>query len=310
MGWLIQPRTGYKRRMSYRTLTAIKRYRSSLRRKVAARKPYRPYRYRRKPTRFYNSRKTYLKTRQITNTLRNLTETHIIPLTEFDHEGTIAMTGNDNGYYFGVCTGIGVVPDNLNGFHSIGGFEYPEDVRGNTVYHRKCSSLFQIDMSPAQATTSITEFRVICFTQKMNNYVADMDPQEDLFLANDSNYFGWSTTPPTPPLVGASGVKLMLSKTNKQRYNITKDFRFTLSSPAIVGGTQTAQSYNGKYPSTKRFRFDVPVYKKITLDVNNNPADYNYTHCMIILSRTLGGENLANDWTVSSSNAISTFTDL
>lgn len=264
-----------------------------------------------KPTRFFNSRSTYRRTRMLTNTLRNISETHINPLKEFDQVSTHAMVGNSNGYYKGFCTGIGVVPTNLTNFVSLDGFNYPTDIRGNSVYHRKISNLFQIDMSPNQATTSITEFRVLVFSQKRNNSISLMDPELDLFLANDGNYFSWNTPPPVAPEVGATGPKLMVAKCNLQRYNILKDIRFTLSSPQILGsGTSTQQAYSGKYPTMKRFKMDVPIYRKITLDTNNHPADYNFTTCCVILSRTLQGEALANDWTISTMNGISTFTDM
>lgn len=267
--------------------------------------------YKKKPTRFYNSKQTYNATYKKTNALRPMSETHIVPLSEYDQEGAVAMAGNTDGYYKGFCTGVGVVPANLVGFSSLGGFNFPADVRGNHIYHRKVSCLFQIDMSPAQAITSITEFRVICFNQKRNNSVALMNPDENLFLAPDGSYFGWNTPIPALPAVGATGPKLMVAPTNRQKFNITKDIRFTLTSPQVLGtGAQTSQSFNSKYPSMKRFALHVPTYRKMTLDTSNFPADYDFTSCCVILSRTLAGENLSNDWTVSTMNGISTFTDM
>lgn len=256
----------------------------------------------------------YKNSRALTNSLRNISETQIIPLEQFNQSAPHAITGNSYCYMKGFCTGIGTVPSQLTNFESLGGFNYPTTgqsaIRGNSVYHRKLSTLFQVDMSPAQSTTSITEFRVIQFVQKRQASINLMDPEVDLFLETDGSYMGWNTPQPTPPLVGGpTGPKLMVAKTNKQKYIILKDFKFTLTSPMIQGGTQTSQSYNGRYPSMKRFALNLPVYKKMTLDVNNHPADYNFTTCCVILARPLANTNLANDWSVSTMNGVSTYTD-
>lgn len=293
-----------RRSVRPRTMRTTRRY--------AARKPiYKKKSYRSKPTRFYNSKRTYRKTRTLTNALRNISETHLIPLQEYDQTNPHAMVGNDHGYYKGFCTGVGVVPTNLTNFVSLDGFNYPSDVRGNHLYHRKLSCLFQIDMTPSQATTSITEFRVIQFNQKRNNSTGLMDPEQNLFLDTNGSYYSWNTPIPTAPAIGATGPKLMVAKTNKQKFNIIKDFRFTLSSPQVLGtGTQTSQQFNSKYPSMKRFSMNVPVYRKMTLDTSNFPANYDFTTCCVILARPLASVNLANDWTVSTMNGISTFTDM
>lgn len=263
-----------------------------------------------RPSRFLNP-STYRKTRALTNQLRNISETHLIPLTQFDQSPPYACTGNNYCFFKGFCTGTGLVPAQLTNFESLGGFAYPADVRGNHIFHRKLSVMFQVDMSASQATTSITEFRVIQFRQKRTASVGLMDPEEQLFLETDGSYMGWNTAPPVPPTVGgATGPKLMVAKTNKQKFVILKDFKFTLTSPQILGtGAQTAQSFNSRYPSMKRFSMNVPVFDKFTLDTNNHPADYDFTTCCVILARPLANTNLANDFTVSTMNGVSTFTD-
>lgn len=288
-----------RKSINKRRLKNFRRKFTTTTKKTYTKKSVRPRRY------------TYKKTRAISNLLRNISETHLIPLKQYNGENPVACAGNNICYFKGFCTGIGVVPLQLTHFHSLDGFNYPTDIRGNHVFHRKMSLMFQVDMSPAQATTSITEFRVIMFKQRRTASVSLMDPENELFLETDGSYMGWSTAQPTPPEVGGpTGPKLMVAKTNKQKYIIYKDFRFTLTSPQVLGtGTQTSQSFNSKYPSMKRFSMNIPVYKKMTLDVNNHPADYDFTTCCVILARPLANTNLANDWSVSTMNGVSTFTD-
>lgn len=266
------------------------------------------------PGRFVSSKPQYRKTKALTNTLRNISETYTVPMSEYDQSAPSAVLGTSDVYMYGLTTGIGVVPAHLPRYHSLGGFTFPSTVQGNNVYVRKGQVMIQIDMSPAQATLSLCEFRVIMFKNKRqaSPVSTTATPGTQLFLDTNTGYWGYDSTD-TPPAgqVGVTGPKLMTALTNKQKFIIYRDQRFTLSPPHVQDSDLTTynQQSSSKYPSMKRLKFDMPVYKKVTLDSNNHCVDLDYSFNVLILSRPLAGENLGNDFTVSTMRGLVTYTD-
>ena len=289
-------------------------------RKTTSRKKYIPrYRWKPKPGRYYaSSKRQYNMTKAVTNALRQNTETHLVPYKEYNQVLPTATIGDPKTYQVGFTTGlthdVAGVPAYLQGFTPLGGFEFPADVRGNNIYVRNGQVMLQIDMDSVSTSLSVVEFRVIMFKSKRSTSTVDrLPPNQNLFLATDSSYWGWNTSGMTSYGVGQTGSKMMTALTNKQKFTIYRDQKFMLSPPqALYDATQLptfAHQSTAKYPSMKRLKFDFPVYKKTTLDVNNHPVDLNHAFNIIILARPLAGNLSANDWRVSAMNGVTTFTD-
>jgi hypothetical protein len=272
------------------------------------------------PSRYYqSSKRQYYQTKAATNALRQISETHLVPLKEYNQEAAEAIAPNDNVYQIGFTTGVTHeqtgVPAYLSTFKPLGGFNFPSNVRGNNIYVRGSQVMLQIDMDVLTTSMSVCEFRVIMFKSKRANSTMDrLNPNQNLFLNTEGGYWGWATGgAPTSYGVGTTGPKLMTALTNKQKFTIYRDQTFKLSPPQALYDENSVPTFqhqsSGYYPSMKRLKFNFPVNKKVTLDTDNNPIDLNYAFNIIILARPLAGLMAANDFKVSTMNGVTTFTD-
>ncbi len=144
------------------------------------------------------------------------------------------------------------------------------------------------------------EIRVVIFKQRRGNMPAgtSFNPATSLFLNELGAKFGYQTS-------GVNGTDLMVQPLNKRDYLIHTDKHCMLSSPAGSKG-----GYTGHYPTMKRFRFELPFYKKTHYNNDTSlPDDIDFHYGIAVFARSQGKDLAANQFEINMRGTTS-FSDL
>lgn len=262
------------------------------RRKVGYRKYVRKASgYRAKPARFRFSRSAYRLNTAVARTIRGMAETKVIAMREQNWaqpSATPTAPGVTQVKFITGSTALG----QYTGYTPVGGFAAPQgdgknNRDGQFIFLKHTTAALTIQMDHLSASTSrpaAIRFRVIVFKNKraMDPSGLTLSPDFNLFLQNDGNNFGDSST-------GANAMNIMdmqLQPLNTNSYTPLMDRQFTLQhtseiNPSTAGNNAVAQT---NFPSTKtiRLRFNHNTKARIPLDATDEPIDYNYRFAVAI----------------------------
>ncbi len=131
---------------------------------------------------------------------------------------------------------------------------------------------------------------MIAFKQKRANNPQGVshDWSESLFLEIDGKYFGHQTG-------GINGTDLMSQPVNTKYWDVMKDTKFIMS-PADNSDLLNPSRTSGYYGGTRRLRYSVPWYKKVSFegDEDNIPDNIDFKMCVVVYGRPLGKDVVAD----------------
>jgi len=166
------------------------------------------------------------------------------------------------------------------------------DRQGDYVYFMKTHVSLEIDMGVTSPSPCPIEFRVICAKARRGSYPSGTtkNPASHLFVDEVGQDIGHTT-------LGINGTDIINYPLNTRAFTIHTDKKFILSSPQQGG---QAQSYSGFYPCVKRFRFNLPYYKKTHFGSGANfPEDLDYFYFWYIYGRPIDKDTTASQFEVN-----------
>lgn len=255
-----------------------------------------------KPSRLYSGKRTYNKTRRVTNAVMN-------NLCESKYQGarkdclqTVAKPGGtirpmsylflNTGLDASGIAGMSEYQTPLNLFTFAKGTNGDQRV-GSYMYVKKSHIKMNVQCLPITASDAENEDKslnsplecrlmVVKANRKNDKLGVHHAPAQSLFIDTQNGAFGYSET-------GASIHMLMEQPINRRDWIVYKDYKFVIAPPAIEhldinGVLNHGTTYvNSRYPNKKRFEFNLPVYKKTHFEDTNNTPDDLDTQWLIIL---------------------------
>ena len=200
---------------------------------------------------------------------------------------------------------IGVVPSTwsaIAGLSPAGGTLIPQGTShnertGKFVYLQHTRVTMSIDMLNNADNCVPVEFR--CLVIKSRRGVTPVGVSTSfstsLFLGTNGDEFGHATG-------GINGTDLMVQPINKKDWYVFSDRKFMLSNPQVqqdpaLGSTTV---YSGKYPCFKRMTYKLPYNSRVELSaLTDLPVDLDCNYVMLIYSRSLGKDEVANKYEVN-----------
>lgn len=269
-------------------------------RKLAA--VYRGRRYRRglpARGRFSNSR--YFGNKTFAKKINNFAETNIIQTNPFNN---VTPEANVNGK----TQRIGfILQDRPSSWDStlkdMGGILInsgvgPNQRIGNYVYYKKTHVSLHVDMTFTTSPKPPIQFRFLILKSKQSVMPAGRTelPDSSIFLTNTGKRCGYLTT-------GDDVMTAMDYDTaplNKRDWVVFRDQRFILSHPIRSDSDGGNVGYSGKYPIRKNLVCNLNHFKKVRLDSNNAPEDYDAHYLVYVFATSIGDANdVADNWSVS-----------
>lgn len=274
---------------------------------------------RRKPqARFNFSKRRYGLNKAISNAMRNMSETKLIPCANINpgaSNGTptqVIGTGS-NATAFRWAGVLQSIPtgwegaDGTVGVNSLAGMTIPQGTSsgqhvGNYVYLRKTHLNFQVDGLMATTNKPVLQIRLIVAKARQGVQPAGTTsyPQNTLFLNQAGNEQGHASTGNQ----AMNTFEVMNNPLNKRDWVILKDRRFYLSQPVNIPALDgsTGVGYNQKYPVRHNFRLDLPHFVKAKIGGNGSPVDYDARYIVYMYATAVGATTntyLPDNWRVA-----------
>jgi len=279
MPYYKKPRAAAKKRSSTSTSKSKKTYRSA---RTA------------RPARFPSGKKTYEKSRSVSNLIKSISETKVKALTPANlvvpQAVEVAPTLGPC-YFTNFCLGNAPAawtgPSGGASFTDLGGFEWPlgpgaAERNGQYMYLKRTRMNLRLAMN-AQSRVGAVKFRVVVYKEKRNRYntAGNGNPNNDLFLDQSGNVVGVNTV----ATVNQRAIDFNTWLVNKRNYQVVHDSMCILAPETLsYQGGVDPRNISQSYPSEKMFNFNLGHYQKAKFGQDNLPEDQMYRYCMTIIS--------------------------
>ncbi|WP_445775513.1 hypothetical protein [Shewanella sp.] len=255
----------------------------------------------------YNFRRKINQTRAVTNYLKNVSETKVKALTDFNEAtpgpiqvGSVAYVKNFT---------MGGPPSQWTNFSALQGVPAPgpgsDEFNGKSFYWKHSTLMMRITTNAVVDPIPL-RFRVVVYQPRRVASQAGFttNPSTGLFQDTDGNVVGASTS-------GIGGTDLLLLNINKRNFDVKHDFKFTLQPPGTqsAAGVDPKPQIQGVYPCDRIMKFYLPMNRKLFKD-DNRPDLIGVGHhwSVSIFADTVTRDGVASNWEVSARGS-TTFLD-
>lgn len=249
------------------------------------------------PLRFKYSKKQYNKNVKFVNQAAGVLERKVSPITKFDEKAPNATAVGSQTYYSAYVLGSGPPTAWSGTWLALDGMAWAQgngnnQRQGRFMFLDKTTLSLSIQMNNSLVVKSPIQFRMVVFRARRATTPTGIviDPATALFLDSDGSNFG-------PLSSGKSFTDINLQPLNYKDFQICLDKRFTLSSHPRASSAEDL-SFNMRYPVFKNFRLTMNHKCKTTFS-SQEPIDYDYKYGIIIMSGSVGRDELADNWEVN-----------
>jgi len=258
------------------------------------------------PTRFRYSKRRYRKNVGIVNQTAKFSERKLSPWINLNEAAPSAIQTGAQAYYY-AFTGGSVSPPAWTGFNALAGFAYKEGTASNErvgkyMFLDHTTLNMSVHMNQSSQNQPPTQFRVIVFKARRAMTPAGFtnDPGKTMFLNPAGGEIGHLVN-------NVNGNDLMLLPTNKRKFIIVQDRKFTLQAPMAQSTGETA-SFQGKYPTYKQMRIMLNHKAKTAFqNTSNEPQDYDFYYGVLIYASNVARDIRADQWEVNLRGTTSAF---
>jgi hypothetical protein len=255
----------------------------------------------------YNLKKKINQSRAVTNMLKNVSETKVKALTDFNEAAPAPIQVGAVAYVKNFT--MGGPPSQWTNFSALQGVPAPgsdpDEFNGKSFYWKHTSLMMRITTNATPNPVPL-RFRVVVYKPRRIASQAGFttNPSAGLFQDTDGNVVGASTS-------GIGGTDLMLLNINKRNFDVKYDYQFTLQPPAEGADVNTPPRplVQGVYPCDRIMKFFLPMNRKLFKDQNRSDLIGLGHHWSVsIFSDSVTRDGTAGNWEVSSRGA-TTFMD-